>query len=563
MSSTLEPFFIESDKIKINECTTMNHMGMQNFTLSSISQLKIFVTSWFLGEPTYYTSSGDNKKDFAQLNKLKNVNIEEIEKLYLIQKKNHETTLDLFKKIITQALDEDFEGVLKLAVEGRNSYNMRSGPVAIIFYAAMHSQRKIFNAQNPLKFREYTDQVIKIPTDAWFLFELYQKTYQNKNKFPTILKKCISKHLEKIEKYQMKKYLHKAHLIDLIRITHPRSSKNKIIEEVVKTGDLLVDDNEQTWEKLRSEKKSWKEIITILNTLPHMALLRNLVGIAKDTNDPEYLNNIIVPMLKKGVKYGKQLPFRYMTCYEEVGKLEDNSCKKILLDGVSNCIEIAMENFPILEGKTLCLVDNSGSAHGSFPSQYGVQSIAKIGNLSGVMTAKQCTGKGVVGVFGDRLVMIDIDKNKNVLDQVNQIHKEGKEVGRSTENGIWVFFKESFEEATNLKPGTDIELMDRWFDNIMIYSDQQAGCGGLYGSNPKEYSEYVVANKYVNVLKLIEKYRKLVNPKVNIYSVQIAGYNNSLVPEILYRTHLLTGWNGNECKYAYEMNKLMDELDEI
>ena len=50
---------------------------------------------------------------------------------------------------------------------------------------------------------------------------------------------------------------------------------------------------------------------------------------------------------------------------------------------------------------------------------------------------------------------------------------------------------------------------------------------------------------------------------MNIYSVQIAGYNNSLVPEILYRTHLLTGWNGNECKYAYEMNKLMDELDEI
>ena len=48
--------------------------------------------------------------------------------------------------------------------------------------------------------------------------------------------------------------------------------------------------------------------------------------------------------------------------------------------------------------------DNSGSAHGCFTSTYGSNTVAEIGNLSALITAMSCTGRGTIGLFGDRLL---------------------------------------------------------------------------------------------------------------------------------------------------------------
>ena len=103
------------------------------------------------------------------------------------------------------------------------------------------------------------------------------------------------------------------------------------------------------------------------------------------------------------------------------------------------------------------------------------------------------------------------------------------------------------------------------YDNIFIYSDMQAGHGGLYGtpSAIKKYTSegYVIKGRYIDVAKLIDTYRQKVNPKVNVYCVQTAGYNNVLVPEFGYRTNILYGWTGKELVYADMMNKFWDEKD--
>ena len=566
----------------MSETTTMNFMGNTNFIPSNLTQLKLLVTCWFLGEPTYYIPSGSvNKKPLHKSNNT----ISNNNHLHLIQS-NTTNTMEIFINVVNKALSENFEEVLKLAIEARNDYNMRSGPCAVLYYAIKHPNRQDFNKLNPLKLREYAKQILKIPTDAWMLFELWQQDNKPilsnatcvtgsdvsvnkkclKKKLPTIFKKIIADHIESMSKYQMKKYLNKSHIIDLVRISHANPTVNPLISEIIKTGDLIVEETEQTWELLRSQQKGWKEIITTLNKVPHMALLRNLVGIIKDTNDEDYLNNIVFPMLKAGVKNGKQFPFRYLTCLEEVIKLEDNykSCKVSCEKALNDCVEISMENFPILEGNTICLCDNSGSAWGTFPSQYGKQTVAKIANLSGIMTAKNCTGKGYVGVFGDTLKLMEIDKTKKILDQTHDINIIGSTVGASTENGIWIFFNEAFEEALNLeKEGTIIsrESLSKWFDNIFIMSDMQCASGGLYGKHPNEYKDFQVNGNYIDGLKLIENYRKTINPKVNVYCVQVAGYNNTMIPEVLYRTHILSGWTSMETTFADKMNKLMDDMD--
>ena len=96
----------------------------------------------------------------------------------------------------------------------------------------------------------------------------------------------------------------------------------------------------------------------------------------------------------------------------------------------------------------------------------------------------------------------------------------------------------------------------------------QAGHGGLYGKGhsyiiDKEDFKLDKASwsSYIDVLKLVNKYRSEVNPKVNIFSVQTAGYDNVLIPEYLYRGALLYGWTGKECLFSQEIIKQWDEIE--
>ncbi len=92
----------------------------------------------------------------------------------------------------------------------------------------------------------------------------------------------------------------------------------------------------------------------------------------------------------------------------------------------------------------------------------------------------------------------------------------------------------------------------------------QAGHGNLFGIDPSEYSDFVALNKgrnYIDVNKLIETYRKLVNPKTNVFFVQVAGYNNSLTPENTYRTSIMQGRTGKEVLYASELINIWNQAE--
>ena len=55
--------------------------------------------------------------------------------------------------------------------------------------------------------------------------------------------------------------------------------------------------------------------------------------------------------------------------------------------------------------------------------------------------------------------------------------------------------------------------------------------------------------------------KKKVNSKVNVFSVQTAGYDDIVIPENSYGTSIMYGWTGKELSYAVEMNKLWDEVE--
>jgi len=91
----------------------------------------------------------------------------------------------------------------------------------------------------------------------------------------------------------------------------------------------------------------------------------------------------------------------------------------------------------------------------------------------------------------------------------------------------------------------------------------QAGHGGLFGERSSEYREFIhkKGGTYIDVLALVEKYRKTVNSKVNVFTVQVGGYNNSVLPENLYRGAILAGWTGKESIYAKAIIDTWDSIE--
>ena len=513
-----------------------NFMGGNSYTLNPLDTLRIVAASSIFGEPSYYRGSHDTPSNLSML--LEN----DVLGLY---SKDVKTTTDVFTNVIDTALDYNFEETLEMARTLRHEYFMRMNPAVIFIRAAQHKDRGEFNKNNPGVMRKIGNELIVRPDDITNQFDYYMWLNVTKKGLPSIVKRVWSDTLGEFDAYRINKYKSKG-LIDLVRISH---AKSEIITELMSTGNVTVDTSAQTWESLRSQGMSWKEIFDTIK-IPHMALLRNLRGIFTEVEDLEFAKKVC-GILKSGVPYGKQFPFRYYTAYQAVGGVNHSG---LLKDTLEECLDISVANLPKLKGKTVCLSDNSGSAHGSLNSEYGTVSVAEIGNLSSIVTALQ-SDEGEVGVFGDNLNLKPVSSRNGILNQLVETTMRGRTQGMGTENGIWLFFKEAIENKTH-------------YDNIFIYSDMQAGHGGLYGTNSNDYKEFVYDDKrgygeYIDVLKLVQKYRKVVNPKVNIFTVQTAGYNNSVVPENLYRGAILGGWTGKESSYAKALVDAWDQVETV
>jgi hypothetical protein len=516
-----------------------NFMGGNSYKLTPIQTLRIVAASSIFGEPQYYRDGIDSVKTISNHSTLLEYSIFES----LVQDK--QSVAEVFTAAIDNALEFDFKATLDLALELRKDYFMRLNPAVIFVRASQHANRIAFNQANPGYMKSIGKAIALRPDDVTNQFEYFMYLNKTKKGMPSLLKRTWAETLESFSRYQLNKYKGKR-LIDLVRISH---ANNEDINELMKTGALQVDSSEQTWETLRSAGKSWTEILSTIN-MPHMALLRNLRNIFTEISDREAAHEILT-RLKHGVINGKQFPFRYYSAYKAVKEF-DVHCKQLILDTLEECLDISVANMPKLKGKVACLSDNSGSSWGTMNSEYGTTHVAEIANLSSIITALQ-SDEGYVGVFGDNLSLQEISKRNGILTQLEETSERGKTQGQSTENGIWLFWDKA------------IKNKEHW-DTVFIYSDMQAGHGGLYGIDVNQYKDFIHKGRQgyhqcIDVLALVEKYRQTVNPKVNVFSIQVAGYDNSVLPENLYRGAILAGWTGKEPIYAKAIIDTWDSIE--
>lgn len=536
---------VNGNRKQQSEKSVVNFMGGVSYEINPIDTLKMVTASSIFGEPAYYRNGAFAEKTIHD----GSYSVDKLMEDYVItalDKYKGMSTSSLMEKIIDDALSYDFKATLDWAVVLRSEYLMRLNPQIIMVRAAMHNDRAKFTTENPGYFNEIQQKVMFRGDDV-----ISQVTYilyinKSKNGIPNLLKRSWANKVSSLSRYELYKYKnHGIGLIDVIRLCH---AKGVDINELMQTGTIEMSENNTTWENLRASGNSWLEILEKIR-MPHMALLRNLRGIFSEIEDLAKVKDVM-KQLSDGVLKGKQFPFRYLSATKAVENSSANH-KGVILDGLENCIDVACANLPKLSGKNAFLSDNSGSAWGTCTSEFGSMQVADIGNLSATIGAYN-SDEGYVFTFGDTLREIPIRKRDGVLSQSKTVSKEGSKVGRATECGIWLFFDKAIKEKVH-------------WDNIFIYSDMQAGHGGLYGTDSaaRAYKNagYATKGHYINVPKLIDEYRRTVNPKVNVYCIQTAGYNNVLIPEYAYRCNILYGWTGKELVFADAMNKFWDEKD--
>ena len=276
----------------------------------------------------------------------------------------------------------------------------------------------------------------------------------------------------------------------------------------------------------------------------YMALIRNLRNLVKAGVSDKHLRKVAEAIrFEPAVKNSKMLPFRFWSAFKV---LEEVSAPYFLIEALENALEISVNNLPKLEGRVMSLCDNSGSAHGTFTSNVGSVKVSEIANLTAALTAKTAD-EGHVGVFGDRLETFEVKGNQTVLGSAKKANDLAQNIGQGTETGIWTFWKEA------------IEKKEHW-DTVAVYSDLQCGHGDLYASDgvPQEFRSTKGGSyrQNIDVAKLIAKYRETVNPDVQVYLCQVAGYDNTIVAEVYDKTYMLGGWSDGVIRYMAKMNKM-------
>lgn len=246
----------------------------------------------------------------------------------------------------------------KAAVYARNEFGLRSVSHAVAGEIAASVKgeqwtKKFFNA------------VVRRVDDITEILAYYLQHYGKP--IPNSLVGGLKKSFDKFDAYRLAKYKGEdsaLSLVDAVNLVHPKPN-----EKNAKALNDLIDGtlkNTKTWESMLSavgndtEAKAqvWETLIDA-DELGYMALLKNLRNIATQASEStltKALNMLVDP---EKIKKSLVLPFRFASAYDAVSALP--GVNKILA-AISQACDIAtVQNVPAFKGKTLVVVDSSGS----------------------------------------------------------------------------------------------------------------------------------------------------------------------------------------------------------
>lgn len=483
----------------------------------------------------------------------------------------YEKEHEIVNRIIDKLDKVDPLFAAKLAIYARNNGNMRSVTHLIAAYI-------VRSATGTEWAKRFYNKIVVRPDDMSEILSCYgnlnemELTNKSLRKIPNAIKKGFKEALERLDAYQIDKYKmnsRQVKLIDLVNLLHPTpTQKNAEAYKRLMNGESLADlydskvlekemskaghTAKTTEEKREVKQEAISAVLDNVKGMPIFNLLRNLRNIILYA--PNRVDDAIEQLTtKQKVLNSRLLPFRFATAYEEIEKMPYSgktpstaiafesdidsvtvSCKEFdtiktkVLDAIEKALEYSCENIPDLEGNTAILVDDSSSMRGDTGGSSRVSAFSKVNSsMIGHLFASMFAWKQkdvYIGLFGNRLIPVKVDRSKRMLDFNKWSYQEGGRCGGSTEAGIYEFLRQCIKEKKKV-------------DNVIVFSDCQIGDGAQtswYGHSGSERS--------VGFQKLFKDFKKI-NPMCNFVVCNIRQVNGNSVFHKSQRILNIAGWS--------------------
>jgi len=292
------------------------------------------------------------------------------DKYYESESEQLERLIGLVDKI------SDKKFLAKSAIYARTQFGMRS-----ITHALIGELVRVVKGEEWVK--DAIDKTIYRADDMLEILGYYLKFYGKP--IPNNLKKGLALAVHKFDEYQLAKYRgtgKTVKMVDLFNLVHPKPKDIKYHSEndqrriwhKLMTGELKSFD---TWEveltkagqkaeteeeKMNFKREAWEKLIDG-NKIGYFALLRNLRNILVQA--PNSVGKAIEILTDENrIKKSLVLPFRYSTAVKAIEQSEGGFRLRDVMIGIHRACEIALNNVPVFDGKTLVALDESGSMNG-------------------------------------------------------------------------------------------------------------------------------------------------------------------------------------------------------
>lgn len=410
------------------------------------------------------------------------------------EKKFYGDNSDDMQETLKRVIKADPQFVANLAVFARKEFNMRSVSHILVAHLAHEVEGKPFTRKVVKAVSLRGDDVTEIMACYLSLFG---------KPIPNALKKGIADTLQGFDEYTLAKYkgngkaVKMRDLLCLCRPTPKTEAQSKLWNrllnnelEIPMTWETQLSangNNAETWEKLIDSKK-----------VGYMALLRNLRNIlqANPSNLNKVLDTIQNPEL---VRKSKQLPFRYLSAYKELGNIGGSK----VFDVLENAVEASIENMPKLSGTTVIAVDKSGSMNDTVSEKSKVRCY-EIAMLLGLIANKICDNS-IFYVFDTEIKKCPVSHRSGILETTVHSGCGG---------------------GTNMNLPFDKMIKDNVkADRIIVLSDNE--CNSGWWNKP--------------VQQIADLYRRTTGNDIWVHAIDLQGYGTQQFHGA--KTNVIAGWS--------------------
>jgi hypothetical protein len=403
--------------------------------------------------------------------------------------------LEQLKKLMAEIPDKQF--IAKAAIFARNEYGMRS--ISHVVAGELFRKNKNENPVSDMPWvKNFIDQVIRRPDDATEIRAYYEANVMEKA-LPAQLKKGLALAMTKFNEYQLAKYKGQGKhfkLVDIVNTTHPKANKaiTKLVKDTLASPETWevkltqVGQNAESYEEKEELKaEAWRQLISE-NKLGYFALLRNLRNILNQA--PDMVDEACKQLVnREAIHKSLVLPFRFITAVNEVKQITSVTSTQVrkVTSALNKAIDIALENVPYFEGRTLVVLDESGS----MGDCENPKSPFSIGSLFAAMLMK-VNDADYIG-FSTNAEYRNFNLDNTIMGIVNEINQ------------------------TRINGGTNLpevfRVMDAKYDRVIILSDMQTWIGEHTANDP------------------FKMYCKEFNITPYVYSYDLQGYGTIQFPE--------------------------------